>query len=158
MTPSAPARRAPPARAAKAPKHGELFRRRYERSATLVTSSLPFDEWTSISGPQRLTGALLGRLTRHVHILEMNGERCRLTASKKAQRRAGSGAKPKPGDLAQPVHFLAIRHDLSPPLTNARSRGRHPLALVLSVSSGHLVPPLQWTRSSCLVPALAGAD
>lgn len=65
----------------------EVFSQRYERGATLVTSNLPFDEWTSVFGSERLTGALLDRLTHHVHILEMNGESFRLTASKKAQRR-----------------------------------------------------------------------
>ena len=52
----------------------EVFSQRYERGATLVTSNLPFDEWTEIFGSERLTGALLDRLTHHVHILEMNGE------------------------------------------------------------------------------------
>ncbi len=33
-----------------------------------------FDEWTEVFGSERLTGALLDRLTHHVHILEMNGE------------------------------------------------------------------------------------
>jgi DNA replication protein DnaC len=65
----------------------DVFSQRYERSATLVTSNLPFDEWTSVFGSERLTGALLDRLTHHVHILEMNGESYRLAASKKAQRR-----------------------------------------------------------------------
>ena len=51
----------------------EVFSQRYERGATLVTSNLPFDEWTSVFGSERLTGALLDRLTHHVHILEMNG-------------------------------------------------------------------------------------
>src|SRR5208283_305131 len=45
----------------------EVFSQRYERGATLVTSNLPFDEWTSIFGSERLTGALLDRLTHHVH-------------------------------------------------------------------------------------------
>jgi hypothetical protein len=44
------------------------------RGATLVTSNLQFDESTSIFGSERLTGALLHRLTHHVHILEMNVE------------------------------------------------------------------------------------
>jgi DNA replication protein DnaC len=56
----------------------EVFSRRYERSATLVTSNLPFNEWTEAFGSERLTGALLDRLTHHVHILEMNGESYRL--------------------------------------------------------------------------------
>ena len=56
----------------------EIFSQRYERGSTLVTSNLPFDEWTEILGSERLTGALLDRLTHHVHILEMNGESYRL--------------------------------------------------------------------------------
>jgi hypothetical protein len=34
---------------------------------------LPFEEWASVLGAERLTGALLDRLTHHVHILSMNG-------------------------------------------------------------------------------------
>ena len=49
-------------------------------------SNLPFDEWTSVLGSERLTGALLDRLTHHVHILEMNGESYRLNTSKKRQK------------------------------------------------------------------------
>lgn len=70
----------------------EVFSQRYERGATLVTSNLPFDEWTSVFGSERLTGALLDRLTHHVHILEMNGDSFRLAASKKTQRRSGHAA------------------------------------------------------------------
>ena len=47
----------------------EVFSQRYERGSTVVTSNLPFDEWTSVFGSERLTGALLDRLTHHVHIL-----------------------------------------------------------------------------------------
>jgi hypothetical protein len=36
---------------------------------------------------QRLTGALLDRLTHHVHILEMNGESYRLKQSKARRRK-----------------------------------------------------------------------
>ncbi len=63
----------------------EIFSQRYERSATMVTSNLPFNEWTEILGSERLTGALLDRLTYHVHILEMNGESYRLKESQKAK-------------------------------------------------------------------------
>ena len=51
----------------------EVFSQRYERGSTLVTTNLPFDEWTEVFGSERLTGALLDRLTHHVNILEMNG-------------------------------------------------------------------------------------
>ena len=60
----------------------EVFSQRYERGSTLVTSNLPFDEWTEVFGSERLTGALLDRLTHHVHILEMNGDSYRLNQSR----------------------------------------------------------------------------
>lgn len=63
----------------------EIFSQRYERSATMVTSNLPFNEWTEILGSERLTGALLDRLTHHVHILEMNGDSYRLKESKQSK-------------------------------------------------------------------------
>jgi DNA replication protein DnaC len=63
----------------------EIFSQRYERAATMVTSNLPFNEWTEILGSERLTGALLDRLTHHVHILEMNGESYRLKESKQSK-------------------------------------------------------------------------
>src|SRR5215216_2299401 len=66
----------------------ETFSQRYERGSTLVTSNLPFDEWTEVLGGERLTGALLDRLTHHVHILEMNGESYRLAQSKRGRRSA----------------------------------------------------------------------
>ena len=60
----------------------EVFSQRYERGSILVTTNLPFDEWTEVLGSERLTGALLDRLTHRVHILEMNGESYRLRQSK----------------------------------------------------------------------------
>ena len=60
----------------------EVFSQRYERGSTMVTTNLPFDEWTEVFGSERLTGALLVRLTHHVHILEMNGESYRLKRSR----------------------------------------------------------------------------
>src|SRR5436309_13642222 len=64
----------------------EVFSHRYERGSTVVTSNLPFDEWTGVFGSERLTGALLDRLTHHVHILEMNGDSYRLKQSKQRRR------------------------------------------------------------------------
>ena len=60
----------------------EVFSQRYERGSIMVTTNLPFDEWTEVFGSERLTGALLDRLTHHVHILEMNGESYRLKRSR----------------------------------------------------------------------------
>jgi DNA replication protein DnaC len=75
----------------------EVFSQRYERGSVIVTSNLPFDEWTSVFGSERLTGALLDRLTHHVHILEMNGESYRLRQSKHRRRAPSSDAsQPQP--------------------------------------------------------------
>ena len=59
----------------------EVFSQRYERGSIMVTTNLPF-EWTEVFGLERLAGALLDRLTHHVHILEMNGESYRLKHSR----------------------------------------------------------------------------
>jgi DNA replication protein DnaC len=53
------------------------------------------DERTSVFGAERLTGALLGRLTHHVHILEMNGDSYRLAHSKRRSRRHRADATPQ---------------------------------------------------------------
>jgi DNA replication protein DnaC len=74
----------------------EVFGQRYERGSTLVTSNLPFDEWTEILGSERLTGALLDRLAHHVHILEMNGEIYRLAQSTRRRRTADAPLHSKP--------------------------------------------------------------
>ena len=60
----------------------ELISQRYERSATIINSNLAFDEWTGAFGEDRLTGALLDRLTHNVHILEMNNQSYRLAQSR----------------------------------------------------------------------------
>ncbi|MDO5759320.1 MAG: ATP-binding protein, partial [Rhodobacterales bacterium] len=60
----------------------EVISQRYERGSTMITSNLPFDEWTETFGTARLTGALLDRLIHHVNILEMNGDSYRLGQSR----------------------------------------------------------------------------
>ena len=70
----------------------EVFSQRYERGSTIVTSNLPFEEWTSVFGAERLTGALLDRLTHHVHILSMNGESYRLAQSARSRKLAATDA------------------------------------------------------------------
>ena len=90
----------------------ETFSRRYEQGSTIITSNLPFDEWTSVFGSERLTGALLDRLTHHVHILQLNGESYRLKASQSRQRRARAArqaatdsqesADPETGEVSSP--------------------------------------------------------
>jgi DNA replication protein DnaC len=78
----------------------EVFSQRYEHGSTISTSNLPFEEWTAVFGSERLTGALLDRLTHHVHILTMNGERYRLAQSA-AWRRPSAKAAPADAGIAQ---------------------------------------------------------
>ncbi len=73
----------------------EVFSQRCERGSILITTNLPFDEWTEVFGSERLTGALLDRLTHHVHNLETNGESYRL---KRRRESAASQAPEKPED------------------------------------------------------------
>ena len=61
----------------------DVVSRAYEHNSLMVTTNLPFEEWTEVFGSQRLTGALLDRLTHRVHILEANGESYRLRQAKK---------------------------------------------------------------------------
>lgn len=46
----------------------------YERVAMIVTTNLKFADWVQVFGNERLTAALLDRLTHHAHILELVGE------------------------------------------------------------------------------------
>ena len=74
----------------------EVFSQHYERGSTLMTTNLTVDEWTEVFGLERLTGALLDRLTHHVHILEMNGESYRL---KHSRENASAQASEEPDDV-----------------------------------------------------------
>ena len=66
----------------------EVISQRYERGSIIITSNLPFDEWTEVFGAERLTGAILDRLTHQVSILEMNGDSYRLKHSKAGKKTA----------------------------------------------------------------------
>jgi DNA replication protein DnaC len=61
----------------------DVISRAYERTSVIVTTNLPFEQWTEVMGSERLTGALLDRLTHRVTILEANGESYRLQDSKR---------------------------------------------------------------------------
>ena len=53
----------------------------YERSSVIVTTNLPFEEWTEVLGSERLTGATLDRLTHRCTILGTGRESYRLERS-----------------------------------------------------------------------------
>ena len=59
----------------------------YERNSVIVTTNLPFENWTEVLGNERLTGAALDRLTHRCHILETKGESYRLREAKRRRTR-----------------------------------------------------------------------
>jgi len=65
----------------------QVFAERYERRSLLVTSNLAFSEWGQVFQGERMTAALLDRLTHRCHILEMNGESYRFRESMKTRKR-----------------------------------------------------------------------
>jgi DNA replication protein DnaC len=71
----------------------QVFADRYERRSLLITSNLPFGEWGQVFQGERMTAALLDRLTHKCHIFEMNGESYRFRESMKAKK----DAAPKKG-------------------------------------------------------------
>ena len=63
----------------------------YERSSVIVTTNLPFEQWTEVLGSERLTGATLDRRPHRCHSLEASGESYRLHDAKSRR-----GKLPKP--------------------------------------------------------------
>jgi DNA replication protein DnaC len=64
----------------------EVISHAYEYQSLIVTSNLPFDQWTTILGCERLTGALLDRLTHRCHIIKANGESYRLRQARRQEK------------------------------------------------------------------------
>jgi DNA replication protein DnaC len=64
----------------------QVFADRYERRSLLLTSNLAFGEWSQVFQGERMTAALLDRLTHRCHIFEMNGESYRFRESMKAKK------------------------------------------------------------------------
>jgi DNA replication protein DnaC len=64
----------------------QVFAERYERRSLLVTSNLPFGEGVQVFQGERMTAALLDRLTHRCHILEMNSESYRQLLAKAVAR------------------------------------------------------------------------
>ena len=75
----------------------EVISQAYEHHSLMLTTNLAFEEWTETFGSERLTGALLDRLTHRCHILEANGESYRLRqAKKRSKRRTPQNQVPNP--------------------------------------------------------------
>lgn len=68
----------------------QVFADRYERRSLLLTSNLAFSDWGQIFQGERMTAALLDRLTHHCEIFEMNGESFRFKESMKEKQQPGT--------------------------------------------------------------------
>jgi len=79
----------------------EVVSRAYERQSLIVTTNLPFENWPEVCGSERLTGAMLDRLTHRVHILEANGESYRLRQSRRRLKRQGRTTPVVAGESAE---------------------------------------------------------
>jgi len=55
---------------------------RHERKSTMVTTNLAFSEWVRVFGDEKLTTALLDRLSHHAHILTPTGSSYRTRGRK----------------------------------------------------------------------------
>ena len=71
----------------------QVFADRYERKSLLITSNLAFSDWGQVFQGERMTAALLDRLTHRCHIFEMNGESYRFRESMRTRK--SKGAKDK---------------------------------------------------------------
>jgi DNA replication protein DnaC len=65
----------------------QVFADRYERKSLMLTSNLAFSEWGQVFQGERMTAALLDRLTHRCTIFEMNGESFRFRESMKNKKR-----------------------------------------------------------------------
>jgi hypothetical protein len=110
----------------------EIVSRAYERLSLILTTNLPFEQWTEVMGSERLTGAMLDRLTHRVHILEANGESDRLQDARKRHRKSngskggGLNAPPLSGRLVslRAPHRLERGH---PRETTVLTQSRSPI-------------------------------
>ncbi len=92
-----------------------FFSQCYEQVSLVVTTNLPFVDWPQIfANDQRLTGALLDRLTHHVHIIAIEGDSFRLKANIK-NKKAGATTKSAKASNADHANANQPQKGANPP-------------------------------------------
>ena len=78
----------------------QVIAERAEKAAVIVTTNLPFSEWTQVVPNPRLCKALLDRITDRAHIIETGTDsyRFRRTLEKRKGSEANSNTAPPPTD------------------------------------------------------------
>jgi DNA replication protein DnaC len=87
----------------------DIISRAYERQSLIITTNLAFECWVEVFGCERLTGALLDRLTHRIHIIEANGPSYRLRQSKKrlkGTKDTDPNSHDDPGDQDEEEHRI----------------------------------------------------
>lgn len=88
----------------------------YKRSAIITTSNLKFGDWNAVMGDEKMTAALLDRLTHRAHILEFLGFVVPLSPASEARRARGKGGGGKRSHMSlngEPATFFAGMRDKS---------------------------------------------
>lgn len=80
----------------------QVFSDRYEKGSLLITSNLPFGQWTTVFGDAALTAALLDRLTHHCYIHEFDWESNRFTESLQRRKKPKKAANHAVAATASP--------------------------------------------------------
>jgi DNA replication protein DnaC len=72
-----------------------FFSERHERRSVIITTNLEFGKWTEVFGEERMTAALLDRLTHKAHIFLATGESYRFRESQRRKQQKSTSKKPK---------------------------------------------------------------
>ncbi|WP_146553645.1 IS21-like element helper ATPase IstB [Rummeliibacillus sp. SL167] len=92
----------------------QFFSGRYERASVMITTNLEFSEWTNVFGDEKMTAALLDRLTHRSHIHLLNGESYRFRQSMMHKENVKINHRRKvfgilaPGQVSQTPIFLHL--------------------------------------------------